>query len=193
MPADPTDPAAFEARYQAAEDPWDFAGSPYEQGRYDAIEAALGGERFARGFEPGCSVGALTVRLAAHCDHLRAVDVSASAVARAVERCRALPSVDLAVGSVDDELVPGAFDLVVFSELGYYVDGEALDALVDGIAGSVAAGGLLVACHWLGSSPDHKVHGSVVHELLQRRCVAGFEHRHHRATPGYVLDAWRRG
>jgi NAD(P)-dependent dehydrogenase (short-subunit alcohol dehydrogenase family) len=72
------------------------------------------------------------------------------------------------------------------------LDGEALDALVDGIAGSVASGGLLVACHWLGASPDHKVHGSVVHERLHRRCASGFEHRNHRATPGYVLDAWRR-
>ncbi len=192
MPADPCSAEAFESWYRTGEDPWDFAGSSYEQGRYDAIEEVLGDERFQHGFEPACSVGALTVRLATRCEHLRAVDVSPTAVARAAQRCQDLPQVELAVGSVIDELVPDRYDLVVFSELGYYFDDRMLDVVVDGVARAVTAGGVLVACHWVGTSADHLLPGAAVHDRLLERCAGGFDHHHHRTTPGYVLDAWRR-
>ena len=73
--------AFFEEVYQRAADPWDFAGSAYEQGRYDATMQALAGCCFRRAFEPGCSVGVLTERLARICVRVDAVDLSATAVA----------------------------------------------------------------------------------------------------------------
>ncbi len=66
----------FEAKYRAAADgdPWKFATRDYELRRYDAVMRALGGRRYARGFEPGCSVGVLTERLATVCDEVDACD-----------------------------------------------------------------------------------------------------------------------
>ncbi|CAN5217405.1 SAM-dependent methyltransferase [soil metagenome] len=189
MAADPTSAQAFEDRYRAAADPWDFGGSAYEQGRYDAICSALGRPRYDRAYETACSVGALTVRLADRCTHLRAVDVSPTAVAHAAERCAHLPHVDLAVASVADDPLK-EHDLVVFSEIGYYFAVAELDRIIERLAASVAPDGELVACHWLGESVDHRLHGSLVHQRLHR--LLRLDHVHHDTTPGFVLDVWRR-
>jgi SAM-dependent methyltransferase len=191
MSAEPWSAEAFDDRYRAEIDPWDFATSPYEQGRYDTILSALPGERYRAAYEPGCSVGALTTRLAERCDHLVATDVSATAVRRAQDRCRHQAWVAVEVGSVT-EPPDRSFDLVVFSELGYYFDAETLDGVVAGLAALVVPGGDLVACHWLGTSSHHRLHGSTVHERLHRVLASGFRHRSHRSSPGFVVDTWRR-
>jgi predicted TPR repeat methyltransferase len=190
MSVEPWSPAAFELRYRAQPDPWNFEHSDFEQGRYDAILASLPRERYRNAYEPGCSVGALTVRLAARCDALDAVDVSATAVARAQERCRSEGYVQITVGSVA-EPPPPDLDLVVLSEIGYYFDIAELDRIAAALATALRRGGDLVACHWLGESADHRLHGSVVHERLRTvlhdrglvRCV-------HAGTPDYVIDGW---
>ena len=82
------DPEDFERLYARSPDPWDFRTSPYEQGRFDAIIGTLGRERYARAFEPACSIGELTLRLARRCDHVDAIDLSPTAVAETQRRCR---------------------------------------------------------------------------------------------------------
>lgn len=185
----PWSPAAFEERYRRAPDPWAFRSSPYEQRRYERIVAALDRPRYRSGYEPACSVGELTWRLATRCDHLRAVDVSATAVAATRELCRGLPGVEVAVGSVADEATTG-HDLVAFSEVGYYFTVTELDAVIDRMVSALVPGGDLVACHWLGHSPDHQLHGSVVHERLAAH--PALDRRLHEDHDGFVLDAWNR-
>src|SRR5690606_21321507 len=57
---DPCSAEAFEARYAADPDPWRFASSPAEMARYDAIMALLARRHYRSGYEPACSIGALT-------------------------------------------------------------------------------------------------------------------------------------
>ena len=159
--------AAFEAQYQASRDPWDFATSPYEQRRYDLTVAMLPPRRYRRGFEPGCSIGELTVRLAARCDSLVAMDCSPTAVSRARARCRGLDHVTVSVGELPDAWPSGTFDLVVLSELGYYFPHGPLASLVARSAAVLEPGGALLAVHWRGHSPDHVLHGDDVHDLAR--------------------------
>ncbi len=186
---DPCAPEAFEARYRADIDPWDFTGSPAEQARYDAILDVLGPGPFASGYEPGCSIGVLTGRLAHRCERLRAVDVSPTAVAAARERCGSRPGVTLAVASVADDET-GDHDLVLASEVGYYFAGARLAAVVDRLVHALRPGGTLLACHWTGRSPDHAVSGATVHAALAAHpeLVA----TDHRDGPTYVIDRWLR-
>ncbi len=158
---------SFERRYRRTEDPWDFAQSPYEQGRYRAILESLGRTRYAHAFEPGCSIGVLTEKLAGFCDQLTATDFSATAVARARTRCAALPHVRIARGDVREIVAPaGAFDLIVFAEIGYYFEPDVLVNLIQRLETMLASAGELVACHWLGHSADHRLHGDEVHAIL---------------------------
>ena len=46
-------PKAFEQRYQALSDPWQFASSPHELNRYDVTLRSLRRSRYRRAFEPG--------------------------------------------------------------------------------------------------------------------------------------------
>jgi SAM-dependent methyltransferase len=71
-------PEAFEARYLKASDPWQFHTSAYEQSRYDTTLRALSRERYGTAYEPGCSVGAFTVKLARIAEEVIATDVSPS-------------------------------------------------------------------------------------------------------------------
>lgn len=194
MAEDPTSTTAFEERYARDADPWDFATSPYEQGRYDLIEAALRPPpfRYRSGYEPGCSVGVLTARLAARCDELTATDVSPTAVDRARQRCGDRPGLVIEVGAVQDG--PCAFgppDLIVFSEVGYYLDLRGLRSVIDRLATAAAVGGDLVACHWTGESPDHRLSGAEVHRLLREVLAERAETTRSETHDGFLLDAWR--
>ena len=159
----------FERRYRADEDPWRFGTSLYEQFRYDSIVEAAGGRTYERAFEPGCSIGVLTARLASIAERVVAVDASPAAVSAARTRLGGLGNVDLHVGVLPEWWPDGDFDLLVFSELGYYWDIAGLDDVLSRLAGLVRPGGVLIAVHWLGASPDHLLSGHAVHARLRRR------------------------
>lgn len=189
MSVEPWSPEAFEARYAADVDPWSFATSPYENARYDAILGQLDRGRFTAAYEPACSVGVLTERLAPRCDRLLAVDVSPTAIAQAKVRCAGLEGLEVRVGSITDP-PPSDLDLVVMSEVGYYFEIAELDGIVESLADALRPGALLVACHWRGHSDDHRLHGTEVHARLGSRLDGRLQHRGHRVEPGYLLDTW---
>lgn len=61
----------------------------------------------------------------------------------------------------------GSFDLVVVSELGYYLDAAGLDELVDRVVGSLETGGVLLLCHWRHPVADYPLSGDAVHERFR--------------------------
>lgn len=187
MSVEPWSPEAFEDRYQGDPDPWEFATSSYERARYRSIMGVLPRPRYRSAYEPGCSIGELSALLAGRCERVAAVDVSATAVARARIRCADLPGVGVAVGSVLDD--PGGdHDLVVMSEIGYYFTEPRLDRVIDLLVGALEPGADLVACHWTGSSPDHILSGAQVHAHLSARTdlvqVSSEDHG------AFLLAAW---
>lgn len=189
-----TSSAFFEAMFQHSDDPWNFASDSYEQFRYSTILRALGTERYTRAVEPGCSVGALTERLATICERVDAFDISPSAVAAAQGRCGALPGVAVQLGSLRDTRQYGDYDLVVLSELGYYFQADVWQRLLDGIVEQVRPGATLLASHWLGYSPDHVRSGDEVHEGMR---AIGMQHQFSERHPdairgGFRLDRWRK-
>jgi SAM-dependent methyltransferase len=188
---EPWSPEAFEARYRTEGDPWDFAHSAFEQARYDDLMQCLPRAHYEHAYEPGCAVGALTERLARRCARVDAVDVSPTAAEWARDRCAGLPGVRVCVGSVEDD-PPSDLDLVVFAEIGYYFDTTRLGEIVDRLAGAVVPGGELLACHWTGSSEDHRLPGGVVHEVLAARLRDAWDHIGHAVRTDYVVDVWCR-
>jgi SAM-dependent methyltransferase len=166
MPGKPSLDAAYFARvYAERADPWEFATSPYEGEKYDATIGALAGERFASGFEIGCSVGVLTARLAGVCDALLAVDINERALANARERCAELANVRFAPMTVPREFPEGRFDLVVVSEVAYYWSDDDLRLAMDRIA-QAARGGTLELVHFLPKVEDYVRGGDAVHEAF---------------------------
>jgi SAM-dependent methyltransferase len=185
---DTTSAEFFEHKYLAEPDPWKFATSDYEQFRYDTILRLLENARYSHAFEPGCSIGELTVRLAPLCDHLTASDISTTASRRARQRCLKFPHVTVVSGALPDFVPVNALDLVALSEVGYYFDGEQLRSVGNALVQQLNEGGTLIASHWLGSSPDHKLHGDDVHEVLQ--ALPGLSLAASERYEGFRIDKW---
>jgi len=166
VPTFASSPAFFEAKYQKKADPWSFSSTPSELFRYDHIMDALAERRYASAFEPGCSIGVLTERLASMCDHVHALDFSATAAARARERCAGLPNVMVECASIRDVLPSASTDLLVLSEIGYYLPLAEWTALVKAMIEPLRPGATVLAAHWLGYSEDHTLSGDEVHSAL---------------------------
>jgi trans-aconitate methyltransferase len=190
MSANRQSQAFFEAQYQASGDPWKFASSDYERNRYAVTLESLSRASYRRAFEPGCSIGVLTAALAPRVAHLVACDISMTAVACAKERCQELTHVEIRQCDAAAEPPEGMFDLMIFSELGYYFSADRLRAVAQGMSGRLEPGGEFVAVHWLGHSADHVLHGDEVHEVLARALpfewIGGSRHA------GFRIDSWRR-
>jgi SAM-dependent methyltransferase len=163
------DPGYFRERYAASPDPYGLAERWYESRKYALTVAMLPRERYGTAFEPGCSIGVLTTRLAARCDQLLACDAVPEAVASAQARTAELPGVRVEQRVIPKEWPSGSFDLVVFSELLYYFDGADLDELLRLGAGALRPDGHLLAVHWRHPASDHPHTGDRVHEILAGR------------------------
>lgn len=180
----------FDEKYRADRDPWNFSSSPYELNRYDEIMRALGSRTFHHGFEPGCAIGVLTERLATRCEHLLAMEISPTAVAAARQRCERYPNVTIVEGALPDALPRDTFDLVVFSEIGYYFERGDLAEIRDLLIEHLAAQGMLLGVHWLGVSPDHLLTGDEVHEVL--RSGRSLRMTASRRYDNFLLESWER-
>ncbi len=166
----------FDDLYAKDPDPWDFETSPYEAAKYAATIKALEGRRYTRALEIGCSIGVLTSALNDHVDDLLAIDVSATALDAARARN---PTVSFERGEIPEGFPDGRFDLIVASEVLYYLDAPALEATLDRIQGT------LLAVHWRGPTERYPFTGDEVHHRLTER----FGRAAYSAwTPEYALD-----
>lgn len=133
-------------------DPWGVDARWFEQRKRDLILAALPRLTFHSVLDLGCSTGALTAALAGRLQpeqgHLTAVDSSATAVAKARERLHALPNVNVQHLAFPHAWPDGVFDLVVISEVGYFLAPVDVELLAQRVAASLRPGGVVVLCHW---------------------------------------------
>jgi LmbE family N-acetylglucosaminyl deacetylase len=147
-------------------DPWGAQSRWYERRKRALLLAALPRARFARALEVGCSTGVLTECLLDRSDTLVATDSSPTALALA--RKRLGERADLLLMAAPHEWPDGAFDLVVVSEVGYFLSPAALDGLVDRIARSRSADGVVVLCHWRHPVRGWPLDGPAVHRAFAR-------------------------
>lgn len=156
----------FSRMYADNDDPWGFRTRWYERRKREVTLAALTRPRYRRAFEPGCSIGVLTQGLATRCDELIATDLDAAAVSVARSAMPEHSHVRLSTLSVPTQWPTGTFDLVVLSELGYYLDPADLLMLLTRSVESLEVGGTLLAVHWRHPVADYPQTGDAVHGAL---------------------------
>ncbi|HEY2621471.1 MAG TPA: SAM-dependent methyltransferase [Acetobacteraceae bacterium] len=156
MTGNPTsrDEAHFRHLYSADPDPWRFRTSAYEQAKYQRTVASLGNRRFRSGFEVGCSIGVLTRLLADHCDRLLAVDIVEAPLASARMACADQHWVRFAQMQVPLDWPDGAFDLIVLSEVLYFLSPADIAKVADRIRATLDAAGVVLMVNWRGRSGD---------------------------------------
>lgn len=151
----------FTGQYQRDDDPWDFDSSAYEKRKFELTVAALPATRYRRCFEPGCANGALTQRLARRCDELIAYDLLEGPAARARRRTAHLPNVAVSQGVFPADWPDGTGDLVVLSEVAYYLTAEGRRVAERKLAEFLEVGGTVVAVHYLLPT-DYPMQGAEV-------------------------------
>jgi peptidoglycan/xylan/chitin deacetylase (PgdA/CDA1 family)/SAM-dependent methyltransferase len=181
--SEPGSESAFERLFQQQEDPWNY-GTPYERRKYEQTLSLIEGRRFEHALELACAEGHFTERLAAQVDDLLATDISAQALARTAARCRALPHVHTRrLDLRHDDLPSGAFDLIVCSEVLYYIGGRIeLAEVAKKIATALRPGGMFLTAHANVASEEPGGSGFAWDHPFGARGIASVLDR----TPGLV-------
>ncbi|GAB3700727.1 class I SAM-dependent DNA methyltransferase [Mariniluteicoccus flavus] len=157
----------FDAMYAAADDPWGFETRWYEERKRAVTLASLPRRRYRAAFEPGCSIGVLSEGLADRCDRLVACDLVESAVERTRARL-AGRDVEVRRWSLTDAWPDEAYDLIVLSEVAYYLSGEDLPRVAATAADHLTPDGHLVAVHWRHPVDDYPLTGDEADSLLRQ-------------------------
>jgi SAM-dependent methyltransferase len=167
MSTDPTAQHYFDDLYRDSNDPWKIRSRWYERRKRALTLASLPHERYARAFEPACGNGELTVQLAPRCDELLAADISEDAVALTRQRVAEFGNVNVRQMLLPDAWPEGKLDLIVISEVGYYLSAAQLHSLIERLRESVSADGAIVACHWRKPIEGWTLNGDSVHAALR--------------------------
>ena len=152
--------------------------------------AACGPGPFAAACELGAGVGGLTARLAPRCASLLALDVAPTAVAEAARRLAPWPQAQARVGVVPRDLPDGPFDLVVASEILYYLEPGELAETLAWLPRALVPGGRVVVVHWSGIAHDAPHTAVQVTEALL--AVPELAHVLGEDGPTYRIDALER-
>ena len=179
--------AHFQRIYEASADPWGFCSNPYEQAKYRRTLQALGDRRFAAGLEVGCSIGVLTRLLAPRCDSLLGVDLVEQPLEAARARCADRPWVRFERMQVPQGWPDGRFDLIVLSEVLYFLTASDIDWCARRVRGSLLPGAVVVLVNWLGQSDD-PTPGSEAADRFIRATAGSLGVAHQDRRPGYRLD-----
>lgn len=180
---DYTDEAYWEDIF-SNKDPWDYS-NPYEALKYDQTMALLDGRRFDSALEIACAEGEFTRRLAETCDSVLATDIAPSAVERAARKLAGLGNVTCQrLDLLRDDLV-GQYDLIVCSEVLYYLeDEELLGRFAAKVVEHLRPGGWFVTAHaCLASDEPGHTGFDWPHPFGSRRIGTVFAN-----TPGLALD-----
>ncbi|MEH3024148.1 MAG: class I SAM-dependent methyltransferase [Pseudomonas oryzihabitans] len=178
----------FDSLYAASADPWDYEHRWYEARKRDLTLASLPHRRYTSGYEPGCSTGELSLRLAERCDRLLVSDGNASAVATASARLAHQRHVDVRHLLLPEDWPEGSFDLIVISEIGYYLGATGLDTLLRNAQRALLPGGVLLGCHWRHPIEGCALTGDEVHARLA--ALPGLHRLSHLEETDFALTLW---
>lgn len=155
----------FAALYRGGADPWATRDSWYERRKRSVLLACLPRERYRHAAEPGCGTGELTAELAGRCDRVDASDLADEAVRMARARTAGLSGV--VVGRCRlPEGIPDGVDLLVLSEVLYYLADADLARVLDRLCAATSPPADVVVAHWRGWPAEAPMEAVEIHRRL---------------------------
>ncbi|OEZ63848.1 MULTISPECIES: bifunctional 2-polyprenyl-6-hydroxyphenol methylase/3-demethylubiquinol 3-O-methyltransferase UbiG [unclassified Duganella] len=184
----------FQTLYQQDTDPWKVRQRWYEQRKRSLLLANLPQQRYRRAFEPACGNGELTAELAHRAEHVTASDMSAEAVRLARQRMQREDISDASRVTLLCQRMPqdwpgeARFDLIVISEMLYYLNAEEVLQLRERCTGALAAGGTLLLCHWRPDFADRLLGTDEAHAIFEQAPALHKIVRH--VEDDFLLEVW---
>ncbi|HEX3618649.1 MAG TPA: SAM-dependent methyltransferase [Solirubrobacteraceae bacterium] len=160
----------------------------------EALDAALEGcglGPFRSVLELGGAIGEFTEMLAPRCERLTRIDVSATAAAMARRRLVDFPRVEVVRGAIPDAIPDREYDLVVASEILYFLDTDAFERTLATVRARLLTGGRFVVVHWRTEESTRLFAAGDVHARL--RDDPWLKPLHTESTPDFMLDVLERG
>ena len=185
------DVSYFDALYAADEDPWKFATSDYEKSKYAATLEALPRPRYVNALEIGCSIGILTHDLSKRCDTLLAMEPVRRAIEKARARCADRPNVTFAEMAAPEQWPPGWFDLILLSEVVYYLTRQQIAHLARRVGDSLARDGQIELVHWIRET-DYPLSGDDAVSAFLSETSSFLRVIRQERTADYRLDLFER-
>ena len=149
-----------------------------------------GGSR--RGWRSAVPSAYLTAQLSGHCGTLLAVDLAPIALAQARERCADRSNVTFEQMRVPAEWPVGPFDLILLSEIVYFLDRNDVAALAARVGETSRAGAAIVLVHWLGLT-NYPLTGDEAADLFIQKSGGFAAVSHQSRTADYRLDVLQAG
>jgi SAM-dependent methyltransferase len=218
----------FDTLYSGNSDPWQYQTRWYEQRKRDMCLAVLPQARYANAIELGCGNGVFSELLARRCQALLSIDGNNKAVQLAKQRLTDLAQVKVIQGIIPDvlstleqaqlqayplsEVSNGSsanmppFDLIVISEILYYLSPEDIDKVIAWVGENLAKGGTLLCCHWRFPIKGFAMTGETVHQRFYKAFnrantfdtvnitnpkQAAFTQQSQTVDSDFLLDVWQ--
>jgi SAM-dependent methyltransferase len=186
------DVAGFERKFQQNKDPWNYRHSTFERHKRSVLLEACGLSKRGRGLELGCANGEATPELARHCLRFVAADGSATALAEAKQRVRHDLKVRFVRAELPEEMPHGPFDLIIVSELAYYLAPHALTKLKTHLLRALGRRGRIVVLNHLKHFDDAAQHGAVAHKRLCGLLQKELRRVAHASYPRFAVASFER-
>jgi len=180
----------FDVLYSDNSDPWQYQTRWYEQRKRDMCLAVLPQAHYSNAIELGCGNGVFSELLAQRCQALLIIDGNNKAVQLASQRLVDIPHAKVIQGIIPDVLLnltevleqtyPSSelpkssltttppFDLIIISEILYYLSPEDIDTVIAWIGQNLAKGGSLLCCHWRYPIEGFAMTGETVHQRFYK-------------------------
>ena len=181
---------AFDALYRKSADPWATETRWYERRKRALVLACLPHRHYGSAYEPGCGNGILTEALAGRCDDILASDGSDLAVVTATRRVAAIDHVNVERHVLPDDWPLQTFDLVILSELVYFLDAAAIEAMGQLVCRSLTDGGVVLACNWRAPIAGYGHSGDEAHRMLAH--AIGLPSALEYCDADFIVGVWSR-
>ncbi|XZN99659.1 MAG: class I SAM-dependent DNA methyltransferase [Microcoleus sp.] len=172
-----TPPSIFDETFRENPDPWGYTTNFNEISKFRATIRALPKVQFKNAFEIACAIGVLTEKLAPKCDRLLSVDYSELGLVEARKRCSHLPQVRFEQMQIPQQFPTENFDLILFSEVGFFLTMEDLLETKQKIIDHLLPGGYLLMVHYRGTAGDYFIlDGETVHNTFVENSASSLKH-----------------
>lgn len=182
----------FDKVYDVNTDPWNFETSVYEKEKYAVTIHALNKKIYKNIFEVGCSIGVLSEMLAKRSENLLAVDASEAPLFKARQRLINSKNVVIEKMNIPADFITTPCDLIVLSEVAYYLNDGDLQILRDKTMQQLETGGQLLMVHWTPFVHDYPQTGDRVHEYFMEYANGSLKHLLHQRYDTYRLDLFEK-
>jgi cyclopropane fatty-acyl-phospholipid synthase-like methyltransferase len=178
----------FEELYRNNNDPWGYDYHWYEARKRQICLALLTRPHYQKVLEVGCSNGHLSVHLAQRAAQLLCLDVSDYAVQLASQRLQAFEHVVVENRKIPEEYLVQKFDLILISEVAYYLSEAELHQFIEKLKHSLNVDGEILCCHWRHEIKDFELNAQQVHQSFQQHFP--FHHYLSLNDPDFMVDLW---